>query len=103
MVIGETSDTIPCTSTTRPCHGSTQQQETQPVETVSQAMLGTTETGKPHQHIQWSEEMNMFIMHQYYIITKLETIKTGYRRELHERFMRQYPKIEISEQRIADQ
>jgi hypothetical protein len=36
-------------------------------------MLGTNKTGKPLQRIQWSEEMNMFIMHQYYIITKLET------------------------------
>jgi hypothetical protein len=61
-------------------------------------MLKTTKTGKPHQHIQWSEEMNMFIMCQYYIITKLETQKIGYRRELHEKFMRQYPEMEISEQ-----
>jgi hypothetical protein len=42
-------------------------------------------------------------MHQYYIITKLETIKIGYRRELHDRFTRQYPEMEISEQRIAKQ
>jgi hypothetical protein len=100
--IGGSSGAIPRTATTRPCRGSTQQQETQPAETVSQARLGTTKTGKPRQRIQWSEEMNMFIMHHYYIITKLETIKIGYRRELHDRFMRRYPEMEISEQRIAD-
>ena len=66
-------------------------------------MLGNTKTGNPHQCIQWSKEMNAFIMHQYYIIIKLETIKIGYRRELHDRFTRQYPEMEISEQRIADQ
>jgi len=90
VVIGGDSAAIPHTATTRPCHRSTQQQETQPVETVSQARLGTTKTGKPRQCIQWSEEINMFIMHQYYTITKLETIKIGYRRELHDSFMRRH-------------
>jgi hypothetical protein len=46
VVIGGASGAIPSTATTRTCHGCTQQQETQPVETVSQATLGTTETGK---------------------------------------------------------
>jgi hypothetical protein len=102
VVIGGASGAIPRTATTRPCRGSIQQ-ETQPVETVSQARLGTTKTGKPRQRIQWSEEMNTFIMSHYYIITKLETIKIGYRRELYDMFTRQYPEMEISEQRIADQ
>jgi len=77
VVIGGASGAIPrtATATTRPCRGSTQQQETQTYETVSQATLGTTKTGKPRQRIQRSEEMNTFITRQYYIITKLETIK----------------------------
>jgi len=75
-------------NTTRPCRGSTQQQETQPVETVSQARLRTTKSGKPHQRMQWSEEINTFIMRQCYKITKLETIKIGYRQELHDRLMK---------------
>jgi hypothetical protein len=66
-------------------------------------MLGTTKTGKPRQRIQWSKEMNTFIMSQYYIITKLETIKIAYRQELHDRFMTQYPEMDVSEQRTADQ
>jgi hypothetical protein len=49
---GEASGAIPRRATARPRRGSTQQQETQPVETVSQAMLGTTKTGKPRQRIQ---------------------------------------------------
>jgi len=75
VVIGGASGAIPRTAITRACRGSTQQQETQPAETVSQARLGTTKTGIPRQRIQWSEEMNTFIMRHYYIITKLETIK----------------------------
>jgi hypothetical protein len=78
VVIGGTSGAIPHTATTRPCRRSTQQQETHPVETVSQAKLGTTKTGKPCQHIHWSDEINTFIVRQYYIITKLETIKIEY-------------------------
>jgi hypothetical protein len=88
METGEATSAIPCRATTRPRHGSTQQQETQAIETVSQAMLGTTKTGKPYQRIQWSKEMNTFIMHQYYIITKLETTTIGYRQELHEKNLR---------------
>jgi len=88
VVIGGAIGAIPRTATTRACCGSTQQQETKSVETVSQATLGTTKTGKPRQRVQWSEEMNTFIMRHYYIITKLETIKIGYGRELHDRLTR---------------
>jgi hypothetical protein len=100
---GEASGAIPSRATTRSRYGSTLQQETQPVETLSQAMLGTTKTGKPRQRLQWSKEINTFIMRQYYIITKLESIKIGYRQELHDRFTRQYPEMDVSKQRIADQ
>jgi hypothetical protein len=42
--------------------------------------------------------MNTFIMRQYCIITG------NYKRqELHDKFTRQYPEMEVSEQRIADQ
>jgi hypothetical protein len=54
----------------------------QPAKAVSQTLLGTTKTGKPRQRIQWSEEMNTFIMRQYCIITKLETMKIRYGSEL---------------------
>ena len=86
VVIGGASGAIPRPAATRPRCGSTQQQETQPVETVFQARLGTTKTGKPRQPIQWSEEMNTFIMCNYCIITKLENVKIGYRGELYDRF-----------------
>jgi hypothetical protein len=100
---GEASGAFPRRATKRPRRGSTQQEETQLVEIVSQATLGITKTGKPRQRIQWSKEMNTFIMRQYYIITKLEIIKIGYRQELHDKFTRQYPEMDVSEQRIADQ
>ena len=102
VVIGGASGAIPRLATTRTRRGSTQQQETQPTENVSQAMLGTTKTGKPRLRIKRNEEMNKFIVRNYYIITKLERIKIGYRRELRDRFKRQYPEMETSEQRIAN-
>jgi len=71
VVIGGASGAIPRTATTRPCRGSTQQQDTQPVENVSQVTIGTTKTGKPRQRIKWSEALNTFLMRQYYIIIKL--------------------------------
>jgi hypothetical protein len=52
VVIGGARGAIPRMATTRPCRGSTQQQEIQPVETVFQAKLETTKTGQPRQSIQ---------------------------------------------------
>jgi len=60
MVIGGASGAIPRTATTRPSRGSTQQQVTQPVEAVSQTLLGTTKTGKPHQRIQWRRNEDVY-------------------------------------------
>ena len=65
-------------------------------------MFGKNEIGKSRQRIKWSEELNTFIMNQYYLLTKLEAIKIKYIRELHDRFTRWYPELEISEQGIAD-
>lgn len=45
----------------------------------------------------------MFIMRTYYNITRLETDTTAFRKRLHEAFIRQYPDIPVTEQRIADQ
>jgi hypothetical protein len=62
--IGGASGAIPLTATTRPCRGSTQQQETLPVETVSQARIGTTKTGKPRQRTTYAlEQRNEYIYH----------------------------------------
>jgi len=51
VVIGGTSGAIPRMATTRSSRWSVRQQATQPVEAISQAMLGTTKTGKPRQRI----------------------------------------------------
>ena len=51
VVIGGASGAIPRMAVTGPCRGSTQQQETQPAENVSQVTLGTTKTGKTCQRI----------------------------------------------------
>jgi len=51
VVVGGVSGAIRLMANTRRCCGSTQQQETQSLQTVSQATIRTTKTGKPRQHI----------------------------------------------------
>ncbi|CAH2107788.1 unnamed protein product [Euphydryas editha] len=63
----------------------------------------STKAGKPRVRMKWSKEVNLFIMRTYYYITKLETDLTTYRKQLHELFSQNYPKINVTEQRIADQ
>ena len=63
----------------------------------------STKAGKPRVRMQWSKDVNIFIMRTYYYITKLETDMTIYRKKLHEQFLLKYPQIKVSEQRISDQ
>ena len=78
-----------------------------PAEDVSQEALvnkpATTKAGKPRVRMQWTEEMNLFIMRTYLYITRLETDNTMYCKKLHDNFISKYPNINVSSQRIADQ
>ncbi|XP_063899231.1 uncharacterized protein LOC135119187 [Helicoverpa armigera] len=70
---------------------------------ASAFMPASTKAGKPRVRMRWSKEVNTFIMRTYLHITKLETDMTTYRQQLHELFTRQYPEINVTEQRISDQ
>ncbi|KAL0822073.1 hypothetical protein ABMA28_005438 [Loxostege sticticalis] len=78
-----------------------------PVEDVSQeapaTKPATTKTGKPRVRMQWNDDINTFIMRTYYYITKLETDRTMYCKNLFDRFKLQYPHLNVTAQRIADQ
>ncbi|KAL0803287.1 hypothetical protein ABMA28_017234 [Loxostege sticticalis] len=78
-----------------------------PTEDVSQKApatnSATTKAGKPRVRMKWDDDMNTFIMRTYYYITKLETDRTMYCKNLHDHFRLKYPNIEVSAQRIADQ
>ncbi|KAI5720807.1 hypothetical protein M8J77_011910 [Diaphorina citri] len=63
----------------------------------------TTRVVRPRVRMKWTTELNTFIMRTYYHVTKLETDMTAYVRKMHEAFRAEYPDIEVSEQRIADQ
>jgi Reverse transcriptase (RNA-dependent DNA polymerase) len=63
----------------------------------------TTKSGKVRQRIKWTDNMNICVMRHYYRITLLETRIIGYRQELHQAFRREYPLIDVTEQRVADQ
>jgi len=52
VVVRGVSGAIPRMANTSPCRESTQQQQTRPLGTVSQATLGTTKIGKARQSIQ---------------------------------------------------
>ena len=63
----------------------------------------TNQTNKKQKRMKWTHEMNSLIMREYYRSTKLETNMTDYRQQMYRAFKNQYPEIDITEQRIADQ
>lgn len=76
------------------------------MELAGSALLGkqaTTKAGKPQQRMKWTTEMNEYIMHCYYSITKNETDMGAYRPLLHQAFLEKYPERQVTQQRIADQ
>ena len=73
------------------------------LERGNPSTTSTTKAGKVRQRMQWSIEMNSFIMHAYFKITKLETQMIGYRQDLFTLFKEKYPQINVTEQRVADQ
>ncbi|KAL0812006.1 hypothetical protein ABMA28_009402 [Loxostege sticticalis] len=82
-------------------------QSVAPAEDVSQAAPATypatTKAGKPRVRMKWDNEINTFIMRTYLYVTKLETDRTMYCKNLHDRFILKYPHVNVSAQRIADQ
>lgn len=87
------------------------EQQTAPIATpaldvaqgVNTLLPASTKAGKPRVRMRWTEDVNIFIMRTYYRVTKLETDMTTYRKLLHEHFLRQYPHVMVSEQRVSDQ
>lgn len=80
-----------------------QQLNVPPAESVSQSpQPETTRAGLPRRRIQWSLEMNEFTIRTYFRITRCDTNATGWRQELHQSFVRQYPSLTVTEQNLAD-
>lgn len=80
-----------------------QERQTNTARRVSRRQLGTTQAGAPRRRIQWTNDMNEFIVRLYYRLTKCETQITGYRQNLREAFAHQYPTLtHVTEQNIAD-
>jgi hypothetical protein len=46
--------------------------------------------------------MNEFVIKTYFRVTRCETNTTGWRQELHQTFVREYPSLSVTEQNIAD-
>lgn len=62
----------------------------------------TTREGMPRRRIQWTNEMNEYVIKSYYRVTQCETIRTGYRQQLHHEFSTNFPNLNLTEQNIAD-
>ncbi|KAL0810285.1 hypothetical protein ABMA28_010444 [Loxostege sticticalis] len=74
----------------------------QETNTVSKSVPTTAKTIKTR--MKWTDEYNEAIIRSYYRITKLESIKTPYRKQLHQQFIATFPTLShVPEQRIADQ
>uniref|UniRef100_A0A1B6JW20 Uncharacterized protein n=1 Tax=Homalodisca liturata TaxID=320908 RepID=A0A1B6JW20_9HEMI len=54
--------------------------------------------------MKWDNNVNKFIMFNYYYVTRMETDKNQYRRKLREKFLEAYPNFQgVTDQRVADQ
>lgn len=83
-------------------------QKTENERTAESVLLGqptTTKAGTLRQRLTWTREMNYTVMRCYYFVTKMETINTGYRIELHNLFTKFYPHLAgiVTPQRLIDQ
>lgn len=95
------------------CHGNrlldqnktNQAMEEGTAQSVLPEQPATTKAGRVRQRMTWNDEMNRTVMRGYYLATKLESITTGYRTELHKYFTIKFPGLAegVSEQRLIDQ
>lgn len=77
---------------------------TQDGSVVGETSQPTTSQGRLRQRTIWTEEINEFIVRWYYRLTKLETIKTPFSKELHKRVIEKYPYLRNKTvQNIIDQ
>ncbi|XP_015437850.1 PREDICTED: uncharacterized protein LOC107192997 [Dufourea novaeangliae] len=97
---GTPEQTIATETTSR-----TQQLHTATAESASVGIQPpTTKGGSLRQRMKWTHEMNRHVMRCYYIATKLETINSGYRPQLHTLFIDKYPQLaNLTQQRLMDQ
>ncbi|XP_060804959.1 uncharacterized protein LOC132902746 [Amyelois transitella] len=51
----------------------------------------------------WTQDMNKFIWRNYLIITNLERNTRGHLTSLHQKFVEQFPEMDVSKQRLGDQ
>jgi hypothetical protein len=70
------------------------------VASASLQSSGATEVGKRKK---WTMEMNIFIIREYFRITKLQDVVSTYRLDLFKAFQSKYPQFPVTIQNLADQ
>ena len=74
------------------------------VQMVEKADIPAPVTTGPRTRKKWSIEMNIFIVRTYFILTSLETANLRtYLTPLHAKFIKQFPHMKVSKQRVGDQ
>lgn len=77
---------------------------TQSAASIHENGMATDMQEQPRtKRMKWSEAMNKCIIRSYYKCTCLETDSTDYRRKMHQLFINEFPEINVTEQRVADQ
>ncbi|KAL0870860.1 hypothetical protein ABMA27_004702 [Loxostege sticticalis] len=80
------------------------QVSTSPISEISVDIAQEANSASVSTRMRWTDEYNEAILRSYYRITKLEAVKTTYRKRLHTDFITIFPNLcHVTEQRVADQ
>jgi hypothetical protein len=70
---------------------------------VASASLQSNGATEVRKRKKWTMEMNIFIIREYFRITKLQDIVSTYRLDLFKAFQSKYPQFPVTIQNLADQ
>jgi hypothetical protein len=70
---------------------------------VASASLQSNGAGEVRKRKKWTMEMNIFIIREYFRITKLQDVVSTYRLDLFKAFQSKYPQFPVTIQNLADQ
>jgi hypothetical protein len=70
---------------------------------VASASLQSNGATEVRKRKKWTMEMNIFIIREYFRITKLQDVVSTYRLDLFKAFQSKYPQFPVTIQNLADQ
>lgn len=73
------------------------------VSALAETDSATTAAGNPRQRMKWDMKKNMAVMRCYFKATNIESNTSAYRTSMYRLFKAEYPNLDVTEQRVADQ